>query len=654
MLDVVDSSVERSETKLCDEIAALRDQVQRQPSIKTLEPFISQRFHELAAEITASKDLLDEKIRKVYEQQKDGIENLANEFGVCIDDQTNTLDESLVAQRHKIENVNAEIALELTSQLEHQEKQLKTAIEKSDETFAKLLEQSRAQMFRALDLCRERLGDIAANNKQELEDFVAAEWERHEQASKDTLQQFAKERQNLALTLENLTRDLNQQLSGILGNYTDKNEQRLNSIEESLASLKKELREDTTKQLQINLENLQEQQTSQANHLQSRLQTFIDSDLKHITDQVKFLDGFLDRFQELAKEERQNFITFLQEGDQKIQQAIKNTEATGLSEVKSISDFNRSQLEQTLLEVKQSVSKRLRLVPQKFNLPAWSYALLVLVVVASLSSAVKSFMHSPNSSTFTPAIAAIAPPENTASIIKSDSHQTPASLESVKLLNNIISGNRAKKRLSMTFDGGSNAKSAEDVLNILREKNIKTTLFLTGEFIINYPDLTRQALKDGHEIGNHTWNHPDLVNDVKSAKRRVKIAKKQLLSTEKVYYAVTGQKMAPLWRAPFGSYNDDILKAAKSVGYTHVYWTTDTLDWTTKQDKKLYKSSNEIRDILMTLAESDTSGNGKIVLMHLGNRRKGNDVPYKYLNEFFDTMLAKGYKFVRVSELVHE
>ena len=75
--------------------------------------------------------------------------------------------------------------------------------------------------------------------------------------------------------------------------------------------------------------------------------------------------------------------------------------------------------------------------------------------------------------------------------------------------------------VSVTFDGGYDADEAGAVLDALKERGIRTTFFLTGIFIKRHPDIVRRIVSDGHEVGNHTMNHPHLTDyaDTRSHKR---------------------------------------------------------------------------------------------------------------------------------------
>ncbi len=69
-----------------------------------------------------------------------------------------------------------------------------------------------------------------------------------------------------------------------------------------------------------------------------------------------------------------------------------------------------------------------------------------------------------------------------------------------------------QRRIALTFDGGSAANGTLHILDTLLSRNVKCTLFLTGDFIKRYPALVKRMIADGHELGNHSMHHPHLTN----------------------------------------------------------------------------------------------------------------------------------------------
>jgi peptidoglycan/xylan/chitin deacetylase (PgdA/CDA1 family) len=221
-------------------------------------------------------------------------------------------------------------------------------------------------------------------------------------------------------------------------------------------------------------------------------------------------------------------------------------------------------------------------------------------------------------------------------------------------------GSAEYPRLSLTFDGGANASGANEILDALETRHIKTTIFLTGQFILSFPDLVRRMTKANHEIANHTFNHPHLTTYQKDGKHNLlenvnrDFVQRQLLSTDSVFFSLTGEHLAPFWRAPFGEYNQQILDWAAECGYMHVRWTKgyDSFDWVEDQNSPIYRSSQEVFEHIIDNDNNGGNLNGAIVLMHLGSNRTQDSV-YKIVPDLIDEFLSRGYTLVPISELIN-
>jgi peptidoglycan/xylan/chitin deacetylase (PgdA/CDA1 family) len=216
------------------------------------------------------------------------------------------------------------------------------------------------------------------------------------------------------------------------------------------------------------------------------------------------------------------------------------------------------------------------------------------------------------------------------------------------------------KSVAFTFDGGSSNKGTKEILDILRDQEIKCTMFLTGRFVQNFPDHVRQILQDGHEIGNHSLTHPHFTNleidGLQTTRNNVNRAylQKELQITDSLYYALTGDHMMPYWRAPFGETNREILFWAAELGFRHIGWSSkcDSWDWVEDKNSQLYRSAVEIKDYFLNM-EEEKGLNGKIILMHLGSERT-DDYAYQSLPGLIQELKNRGYQFKRVSQLLKE
>ena len=219
---------------------------------------------------------------------------------------------------------------------------------------------------------------------------------------------------------------------------------------------------------------------------------------------------------------------------------------------------------------------------------------------------------------------------------------------------NLLRGERGSHQVCMTFDGGSTAEVAKDILDVLQERGIHTTFFLTGDFILRFPDIVRRMDREGHEIANHTMTHPHLAPGMKRDPRWTKERfQQELLDADLALFQLLGHPMDPYWRAPFGEHTPELRRWAEELGYRHVGWSegADTLDWATTKERSLYRSGDAILDRLHRRLEK-VDGDGLIVLMHLGSGRPESDRPARVLGPFLDQAIHEGWHLVKISEYV--
>ena len=241
----------------------------------------------------------------------------------------------------------------------------------------------------------------------------------------------------------------------------------------------------------------------------------------------------------------------------------------------------------------------------------------------------------------------------------------PSTPSTIHRVPDITRAKTGRTEVALTFDGGSSADDAYTVIKALRKRRIRTTVFLTGGFLKKYPAIVRRMVSDGHEIANHTMTHSHLTEYAETFRQRTlptvtrEFLSRELRETAALYKRITGRKMAPYWRAPYGEVNSELRQWALEEGYIHIGWTTarerkeslDTLDWVNDPSSKLYRTSSEIKKRILDFGRGGSGLSGGIVLMHLGSGRKSERASTR-LGEIIDTLMARGYSFVRVSRLL--
>ncbi len=203
-------------------------------------------------------------------------------------------------------------------------------------------------------------------------------------------------------------------------------------------------------------------------------------------------------------------------------------------------------------------------------------------------------------------------------------------------------GARAKQ-LALTFDDGPDAKWTPQVLDILKREHVPATFFIIGENALTLRRIILRELAEGHEIGSHTYTHPNLAT-VSGGQVRF-----ELNTTQRLFQAFTGRTLK-LFRAPyFGdaepSTADEIapLLTAQRRGYISVGLHVDPNDWKRP-------GTDEIVDTAIAEVESATADKSEnIILLHDAGGERSQTV--EALPIIIDRLRAKGYSFVPVSRL---
>jgi peptidoglycan-N-acetylglucosamine deacetylase len=203
--------------------------------------------------------------------------------------------------------------------------------------------------------------------------------------------------------------------------------------------------------------------------------------------------------------------------------------------------------------------------------------------------------------------------------------------------------------LALTFDDGPDPVWTPRILAVLKKYNVKATFMVIGEEAQDNSGILKDYLKDGHEIGNHTYTHPD-ISEISDFQVR-----SELNLTERLFAARLG--VQPLFfRPPYSidqepDTNDQAAPAYRiqQMGYTIVGDKIDTNDW----DEHSRKTPQEIVDsVLQQLQDMKTASwkRGSIILLHDGGGNRSATVAALPL--LITTLRAKGYKLVLVSDLM--
>lgn len=189
-----------------------------------------------------------------------------------------------------------------------------------------------------------------------------------------------------------------------------------------------------------------------------------------------------------------------------------------------------------------------------------------------------------------------------------------------------------KKEVALTFDATWGNKDMQKILDILREHNVQSTFFLTGDWVEKYPADVKAIWKEGHDLGNHSERHKNMTQFSENEKT------KELLKVHEKVKALTGVEMQ-LFRPPYGAYDNEVILNAKENGYYTINWDVDSQDW------KDYGKERMIDTVL----EHPSLKNGSIILLHSGA---------KYTAEALEPLISgleeKGYRIVPVSQMIYK
>jgi cellulose synthase/poly-beta-1,6-N-acetylglucosamine synthase-like glycosyltransferase/peptidoglycan/xylan/chitin deacetylase (PgdA/CDA1 family)/spore germination protein YaaH len=198
-------------------------------------------------------------------------------------------------------------------------------------------------------------------------------------------------------------------------------------------------------------------------------------------------------------------------------------------------------------------------------------------------------------------------------------------------------------KVALTFDDGPDQEWTPQILDILKAKGVKASFFVIGDNAESYPDLVQRIVAEGHDLGNHTFTHPNLGEfpDV--------LVKLEINANQRLIEALTGRSMR-LFRAPYmgdtdPTTSDEIvpIEIAQSMGSTSVGVSVDPDDW------ERPSASQIVQRVIDQVNDPNPELKGNIILLHDSGGDRSATVAA--LPELIDRLRAQGYSFVPVSEL---
>jgi peptidoglycan/xylan/chitin deacetylase (PgdA/CDA1 family) len=186
--------------------------------------------------------------------------------------------------------------------------------------------------------------------------------------------------------------------------------------------------------------------------------------------------------------------------------------------------------------------------------------------------------------------------------------------------------NTQEKVIALTFDDGPDPIDTPEILDILKAKNVRATFFVLGQAAQENPTLLKRLIMEGHEIGNHSFNHDyqqrRLVEEIKKTDQEV------FISTGNHTY---------FYRPPGGLLSKNQLETVKKNGHIVALWSVDSKAWRNPGVKQIV--DNVIKNVFP----------GAIILMHDGGYQRTQTV--KALGPIIDALRDRDYRLTTLSEL---
>lgn len=187
-----------------------------------------------------------------------------------------------------------------------------------------------------------------------------------------------------------------------------------------------------------------------------------------------------------------------------------------------------------------------------------------------------------------------------------------------------------EKLCALSFDAAWGNEQTDTLLDILDEYAVKSTFFLVGQWVENYPDSVKEIASRGHDVGNHSATHPHMAE--LSPDQQLG----EICSCNEAVEELTGS-CPTLFRAPYGEYDNALVQNLHDESMYCVQWNIDSLDW---KDPTPDEMVQRIKSKLVP---------GSIILMHNGATNTPEALP-----RIIEAIQSEGYTIVPVSEIIPE
>ncbi len=192
--------------------------------------------------------------------------------------------------------------------------------------------------------------------------------------------------------------------------------------------------------------------------------------------------------------------------------------------------------------------------------------------------------------------------------------------------------NTEDKVLYLTFDAGYENGCTGQILDTLKAHQVPAAFFLVGNYLEQNQELVQRMAAEGHTVGNHTWNHPDMSQLTDEAAFAAELQK-----VEDAYETITGQPLPRFYRPPQGLYCEENLKMAQALGYKTVFWSLAYVDWNNDDQPSPETALSKLLP---------RTHPGAVILLHSTSKTN-----CAVLDELLTQWKDMGYRFAPISEL---
>lgn len=198
----------------------------------------------------------------------------------------------------------------------------------------------------------------------------------------------------------------------------------------------------------------------------------------------------------------------------------------------------------------------------------------------------------------------------------------------------IYKGDTSKKDIYLTFDNGYENGYTAQILDVLKKHKAPGAFFVTGHYLKTAPELVVRMANEGHIVGNHSWNHPDMTSVTDG------VIRTELLRVKDATEKLTGQKGMNYLRPPRGVFNERTMKIAQQEGYYHIFWSLAYKDWVVDEQRGAAFAHDEVMKQIHP---------GAILLLHTVSKDNA-----EALDSILTDLEKQGYSFKSLDDLMIE